>query len=685
MSAALFVPVGIFLASLSVLSLFLLLRARYKAERLRAHLRIARGETEDIAQILIHNPYPFIRLSADGQITFSNPAALWQFLGLAEEGIAHPALAGLEDFLNRPGKRPLTREIVIEEKSWHQTLIPVSSGGASSDSGGGLAVYCYDVSERKVFEKQLEESREVAESANRAKSDFLANMSHELRTPMNGIIGLSDILARMDLGEKPRELAGVVHSSARNLLALLNDILDFSKIEAGELTLERIAFDPRAIVTQIIRLQKAVADEKGLVLEALIDPEVPSFLEGDPARLQQILHNLVNNALKFTREGFVRIEASYLETDEQGQGELRLRIRDSGVGIAQDKQHSVFEKFTQADLSTARKYGGTGLGLSITKQLVTMMEGRIALESQEGKGTLFEITIPAPVAESAESKAMESVQQAPGGLNRQAGILIVDDHPINLLFLRNLLEDFGFTRIEEARSGQEALALCRSRPPFDLILMDCQMPDMDGYEAARRIVDDGTAQGRRTPPVIAVTADAMAGAREKCLEAGMADYISKPVERTQLVALLETWLSGMAEVTASNPVFLETRKTRKEKEPLMLDRARLAEFTGGDPEREREIFALFSENIEHDLEALRKALCEDDQEEWEKYTHKLYGSAANIGAQILAGLCDEAQEFLPENRAEKQAVFDQITTRYEELQRIFSESAPTTRHAQAGA
>lgn len=682
MSTAFFLPAELFLASLLGLSLFFLLRTRYKVGRLRMYLRIARGETEDLAQILIHNPYPFIRLSTDGQITFSNPAALWQFSGLAEEGLAHPALSGLELFLNTPGNRPLTREITIGEKSWHQTLIPVLSDGTSPGNTGGLAVYCYDVSERKLFEKQLEQSREAAEAANRAKSEFLANMSHELRTPMNGIIGLSDILARMNLGEKPRELADAVHSSACNLLALLNDILDFSKIEAGELTLERIAFDPRTIITQIIRLQKAVADEKGLALEASINPDMPPFLEGDPARLQQILHNLVNNALKFTREGFIRVEASYLEAEKQ-RPELRLRVRDSGIGIPQDKQQAVFEKFTQADLSTSRKYGGTGLGLSITKQLVTMMGGRIMLKSKEGEGTLFDIIIPAPIAEPAENKAAESTQRSLHSITQKSQLLVVDDHPVNLLFMRNLLEDFGFTSVKEAKSGAEALSLWRGNPVFDLILMDCQMPDMDGYEAARQIADDAAAQERKVPPIIAVTADAMSGVREKCLEAGMADYISKPVERAQLLTLLETWLPG-ATAQSTAPILLQAHKTQEKKEPLTLDRTRLAEFTGGDPDKEREIFDLFSENMEQDLEALHKALREGNHKEWEKYAHKLYGSAANLGAQLLAGLCYEAQDFGPRDREDKQVAFDKITARYTQLRTLFSENPSHTRHAQAG-
>jgi CheY-like chemotaxis protein len=261
----------------------------------------------------------------------------------------------------------------------------------------------------------------------------------------------------------------------------------------------------------------------------------------------------------------------------------------------------------------------------------------------------------------------------------------VDDHPVNLLFLRNLLEDFGFTRIKEAKSGAEALALCRSNlAAFDLILMDCQMPDMDGYEAARQIADNAAAQSRKMPPVIAVTADAMSGARGKCLEAGMTDYISKPVERAQLLTLLETWLPGVAGVKSAAPVLLQAHQTRKNKEPLTLDHERLAEFTGGDPDKEREIFDLFSENMEQDLEALRKALREGNHKEWGKSAHKLYGSAANLGAQLLAGLCDEAQDLGPHEQADKQAAFDEITTSYAQLQTLFSENPRHTHHAQAG-
>lgn len=627
---------------------------------LRCHLKTARSETEEIAQFIIHNPYPFIQLSYEGQILFANPAAYLQYSGLAGEGLEHAALAGLQELLIEKEKRDMAREVVVGDKIWYQRISPIKAVG-----GHALAVYCYDVSERREFERQLEESRKAAETANQAKSDFLANMSHELRTPMNGMIGLSDILMKMDLGEKPQELISAVNSSSRNLLSLLNDILDFSKIEAGELTLEVTPFDLRGVVKQVLNLQNPVAAQKDVFLGSTVDAKVPSYLMGDPARLQQILHNMVSNALKFTEKGFVRVSVTSVSM-EQNMHEIQISIEDTGIGIPRDKQESVFKKFTQADASTARKYGGTGLGLAITRQLVEIMGGTIGLESQEGVGTKFSITMPLQIAEENAVVDMDQGSEI-SAINTQTKIMIVDDHPVNLLFMRNVLSHLGFSHVDEATGGREALNLFE-KERHDLILMDCQMPDMDGYKAASLIREQEGAD--QMPVIIAVTADAMKGAQEKCAAAGMDDYISKPVEAEKLRCILQKWRPRAPEKQSSGNSDGDqcaVIKTLEFPESVILNWERLNEFTRGDLEQEREVVSLFTTHTEELLQALKKSLDENDHEKWEQYTHKLYGSAANLGAQALAEICDEAQNFEAQDREEKKKTLGKIKAHYQQL------------------
>ena len=633
----------------------LLCKRQRKLDELRHNLNAARHETEDIAQFIMHNPHPFIQLSEKGEILFINPATHKEYPDLATDELDHPLLEGIKKTFQQEEKKTETYEVTLNGKTWHQTIAPITSSGSK-----GLAIYCYDVSERKEFEKKLEKSRHAAESANRAKSDFLANMSHELRTPMNGIIGLSGLLMKMETGEKPQQLAKAVHTSSRNLLTLLNDILDFSKIEAGELTLENISFDMRSVICQIISLQNPVAVEKGLIINGHISDDVPARLIGDPARLQQILNNLVSNALKFTEEGSIDINVKN-NLINQKSCEMHISVKDTGIGIPVEKQQLIFKKFTQADISTARKYGGTGLGLTITKQLADMMGGDVSLESKEGFGTTFHVTIPLKIDDSAVVTETKT-ENTEGAINTKATIMIVDDHPVNLLFLRGALEDFGFTHITEAKSGREALNLFQENPPYDLILMDCQMPDMDGYEASTMIRQ--IQHKENSPTIIAVTADAMKGAQEKCLTAGMDDYISKPVETGKLLSILQKWLP---ELSVNEVINIKNSQKQKTFSDTIFDSDRLYSFTKGSPEKENEIISLFSENAKSDLKFLQKALQENDHQAWQKRAHKLYGSALNFGAIDFAFICDEAQNLQEDDLDKKQEIFTAAMSHYEEL------------------
>jgi signal transduction histidine kinase/CheY-like chemotaxis protein/HPt (histidine-containing phosphotransfer) domain-containing protein len=622
-----------------------------KQEELRGKLKKTRREISDIAQFLIHNPHPFIQLSQEGRVIFANPAAGAAYPGLSEDGLEHPMLAGLENLLGADSKKEISREITFNDKTWSQSVSVLNASGHKA-----LAIYCYDVTQRKQFEGQLEESRRQAEAANQAKSDFLANMSHELRTPMNAIIGLSNILSRMDINPKAKELAGVVNSSSHNLLTLLNDILDFSKIEAGELTLENIPFDLHQMVSQTIILQTPVAASKGLALKNAVDADIPPSLMGDPVRIQQIINNLVNNALKFTHKGFVEIAVKLHDDKNQ----IRISVKDTGIGIAENKQEEVFKKFTQADVSTSRKYGGTGLGLSITRQLTELMGGEISLESKEGVGTTFHVTIPLPIVQE-DAKIPEKTASPLASMHIDEKILIVDDHPINLLFMRNALQELGCMRVDEAKSGQEALQLF-AETDYKLVLMDCQMPGMDGFETSRRIRMLGK---DANPAIIAVTADAMKGAREKCIAASMDDYISKPVDIDKLRTTLDKWL---------------TRKTLNVKgipgiktpahDHVLFDWQHLDAFTGGDALKEREIIELFSQCTKEGIELLEESIRSGNHDEWERQAHKLCGSAMHFGAQTLAEACSQAEALGAERQKEKEKMLEEISLLYGQLDKF---------------
>jgi PAS domain S-box-containing protein len=560
----------------------------------------------------------FIGMSLAG-ISLSPERGRWQVAETLAKGVYH------------------NFETTQTRKDGSEMLLEINASAIDYEGRPAILSVNRDITMRRRAE-EMTLAMEAAERADRAKSQFLANMSHEIRTPMAGILGLADLLLKTDLNVPQRRYSELIQSSTSSLLGVIDDILDFSKVEAGKLTLEAVPFHLPAMLGETVELLRFRAQSKGITLELAFGADLPDWCLGDPGRLRQVVINLLGNAIKFTHEGSVEMFAA-----GSPDGRVRISVRDTGMGIPDDVRDQLFTPFSQADSSTSRRFGGSGLGLAISKRIVKLMGGEIGFESAPGTGSTFWLNVSLPRAEPPEDWSAAGEGLAEGTLLPPQGsrILIAEDNPVNQLVVLEQLKSLGF-EATAVSNGLEALAALEETV-YDLVLMDCQMPELDGYEATRRMRE--RSGGRWHIPVIALTAHAMRGDREKCLAAGMNDYIAKPFRVETLNQVLVRWLppgdtlppvpaATAAAATlpggGSHPaVSLETLESLRS----------LGRAAGRDVLRE----LVETYRAQPYVATLRELLAHRDHQSLERRAHSLKGSSGALGALRLAALCGELE------------------------------------------
>ncbi len=582
-----------------------------------------------------------VRMSDEGRITAWNARAEQTFGWTAAEAVGQalaelivPArlraahVQGLERYRRTRVSHILHQRLELSalHKDGHEfpvelVIAPILTGETLS-----FCAFANDITKRRAAEEALRQAKEAAEAANRAKSEFLANMSHEIRTPLNAVLGFSELLIAKDQSMPSAELRDhlrTIHTSGRHLLNLINDILDLSKIEAGQLQVECVPCSPHEIVAEVVSLLRVRAAEKNLKLDYRWNGGIPQTIRTDPARLRQVLMNLIGNALKFTEQGGVQI---IIRLDRSAAApKLEFTVTDTGIGIAAEKLETVFEPFVQADTSVTRRFGGTGLGLAISRRLTRLLGGELTVESRLNHGSTFRFSIATGDLDQVQVLDMQPHAGAVGDITRarsaslrlpQARILLVEDGDANRKLLKIVLSRAG-CEVTTAENGQVGVELAVAQK-FDLILMDMQMPVLDGYTATRQLRDRGL-----TLPIIALTAHALKGDEERCREAGCSGYLTKPIEALRLLAAVAQHLGEKQGQAASETPLISTLVDDPEMEPVVLD---------------------FVEMLRRQLPAFRAAASQLNFEELARLAHWLKGTGGTMGYAELSDVARRLEE-----------------------------------------
>ena len=558
--------------------------------------------------------------------------------------------SGLERYLKTRKSDLLGKRIEVPSLRRDGTTIPVEIAIASVDTGEHpfFVATLRDIAERKSTERELREAKESAEAANQSKSQFLAIMSHEIRTPMNGILGMARLMLDTRLDERQRDSIVTMVESAEALLTVLNDILDFTKLEAGKLDLVSRDFDLGSLVESVASLQGSRARAKGLELTSNIAADLPRYLRADPDRLRQVLSNLVGNAITFTEKGAVSIDV-HLLVEIGDILWLHVAVSDTGIGIAPEVQRKLFSDFTQADASIARRFGGTGLGLSISKRLIDQMGGRIGLESQVNRGSVFWFEVPlkrgdAPIETKAAAAAAEAAKVGP------IRVLLAEDNLINQKVVTGILKNHGH-QVDVVENGALAVEAVKAEA-YDLVLMDVHMPVMDGI-LATRMIRSFTAD-RANVPIVAVSAGAMEAEIQACLAAGMTDFVVKPVHPKTLFETIARVLGGRVSDLGSAPAPIPVKAEMAEEATLdevILDA--LAEQLGNDALIE--LATDFDRNAERLIANMNNARSSGDSPAWRLAAHSLKGAAASLGLRRVVTAAREIEMAAADGRVAEAA------------------------------